>query len=66
MQAHTKDPVVAVLLRDQAELYNRVLDHEARMRPLERLAARITVLSFLGAAIGAAVINLLFQQLGVP
>ncbi len=65
MQAQTKDPVIAVLLRDQESLNQRLLDHELRIRPLENLASKLTVLSFFGAAVGAALINFLFQQLGV-
>lgn len=64
MQAQTKDPVIAVLLRDNDELHQRVHDHELRIRPLEGLAAKLTMLAFVGAAVGAALINLLFQQFG--
>ena len=38
-------------------------DHEDRIRPLEHLRAQLTVLAFLGAAIGAAIVNFLFSRI---
>lgn len=60
----TADPVIAVILVKQEEHGKLLMDHEARLRPLERLASRITLLAFVGAAVGAALINFIFQRLG--
>jgi uncharacterized protein YbaP (TraB family) len=37
-------------------------DHEERIRPLEHLRSQLTALAFLGAAVGAAIVNYLFSR----
>jgi hypothetical protein len=40
----------------------QVGDHEERIRPLEHLRSQLTALAFLGAAVGAAIVNYLFSR----
>jgi hypothetical protein len=54
------------LTRHDARLHvveTAVQDHEVRIRPLEKLRAQLAILAFLGAGIGAAVINYLFSRI---
>ena len=37
-------------------------DHEERLRPLEQMRAQLLILAALGAAVGAALVNYLFQR----
>lgn len=64
MQAQTKDPVIAVVLHEQTAHARQLADHESRLRPLEAFRAQVLALSFLGASIGAALINFIFNRLG--
>jgi hypothetical protein len=60
----TKDPVMAVVLVRQEEHSRAIVDHEARLRPLEKFKSQVLSLAFIGAAVGAALINFLFQRFG--
>lgn len=64
MQAQTKDPVLAVMLHEQNAHAKQLIDHETRLRPLEAFRAQVLALSFIGAAVGAALINFIFNRLG--
>lgn len=66
MQAHTKDPVLAIVIHEQNAHAKQLVDHEARLRPLEAFKSQVLALSFLGAAVGASLINFLFNRLGAP
>jgi hypothetical protein len=60
--SQTKDPIIAVLLVHQEDHQKILVDHEARIRPLEHLRAQLLILATLGAAVGAAIVNYLFQR----
>lgn len=60
-QIHTRDPVIAVAIRDIEALQLTSRDHEDRLRPLESLAAKVALLAFLGSGVGAILVQILFQ-----
>lgn len=60
-QIQTRDPVLAVALRDLENHAERLIDHEARIRPLEKLAVKLMTLSFIGAGLGSILIQLLLS-----
>lgn len=64
MQAQTKDPVLAIVIHEQNAHTKQLADHESRLRPLEAFKAQVLALSFIGAAVGAALINLIFNRFG--